>query len=166
MKQELSNAQQNKPQTSGGADQQVKEQEIPQEIQQQDKQKVISTSETKVEITLETLWEKITADAAELGPRISQAVQTADPKRIDENTIRLHITAESHKDLYEKHKKSIYDVLSRELAITDLVFTYELVKSDLEDKRPLKDSEKYLKLVEENPALKLLKDKFNLDIKK
>jgi hypothetical protein len=119
-----------------------------------------------VEVTLETVWEKIIADTKDLGPRISQAVQVAEPKLIDEQTVRLNITADSHIDLYKKHKKRIFDVISRELAMEDLTIVYELVKSELEDKRPLKDSEKYQKLVEENPALKLLKDKFNLDIKK
>jgi DNA polymerase-3 subunit gamma/tau len=117
-------------------------------------------------ITLESVWEKIKSNVQELGPRINQALQAADPKQIDDNTIKLHITAESHKDLYEKHKKSIYDVLSVELGIKNLILTFEMVKSDLEDKRPLKDEEKYQKMVEDNPALQLLKDKFNLDLKK
>ena len=163
----MSNAQSNKVQPEAKVTEPTPQPEQEQETLKAEASVVESVEQTKeVSWTLETVWETIKSNVEELGPRINQAVQAADPKLIDDNTIKIHITAESHKDLYDKHKKSIYDILSMELGIKDLVFTYELVKSELDDKRPLKDVEKYQKMVEENPALQLLKDKFNLDLKK
>lgn len=167
VKQELSNAQSNKVKYETKPIESIPQPEQEQETpKSEEKVEEVVELTNQVTATLESVWEKIKLSVEELGPRINQAVQAADPKLIDDNTIKIHITAESHKDLYEKHKKSIYEVLSMELGIKDLVFTYELVKSELDDKRPLKDVEKYQKMVEENPALQLLKDKFNLDLKK
>jgi hypothetical protein len=125
-----------------------------------------ATEQTNEDKSFDKVWQQILDSAEALGPRINQAIQAANPEILSRNTIKIHITLDSHKELYDKHKGSIYDVLVAELGIKDLKFEWELVKSELEDKRPLKDAEKYQAMVEENPALKLLKDKFNLDIKK
>lgn len=145
----------------------VKQLEQPEQPEQTHQPEIVQPEE-KVEDgnTLEQIWAQIMVTGEELGPRINQALQAANPEKTSDNTIKIQITAESHKELYEKHKASVYDVLVAELGIKDLKFEWELVKSELESKRPLKDAEKYQAMAEENPALKLLKEKFNLDIKK
>ena len=115
---------------------------------------------------LSDIWEQITESLKDDGPRINAAIQQAKPKPVSEDKILIHISAESHKDLYQKFSSKIIDILRKEWNNNALEFEYKLIESETENNRPLTHAEKYKKLSEQNPALELLRKKFNLDIKK
>lgn len=115
---------------------------------------------------LQQIWKKITESLADDGPRINAAVKQANPQKTGENTIQIQVSAEAQKELYAKFESKIIKVLRKELNNESLDIEFKMVENASDANRPLSNAEKYKQMSEENPALELLRRKFNLDIKK
>lgn len=115
---------------------------------------------------IKSIWQEIADSIKDEGPRINAAIQQANPRQKDDNTIEIQISAEQQKELYDKYQAKILEVLRTKTGNKNLKFEFIVNDTQIANNRPKTYAEQYQELSEKNPALELLRQKFNLDVKK
>ncbi|MFO7863068.1 MAG: proline racemase family protein, partial [Salinivirgaceae bacterium] len=124
-----------------------------------------TTSDTTDQSKLDSIWQQIIKSLENDGPRINAAIQIADPKWMNPTQVQINISAEIQKELYQKFEQKIIQVLRNELNNKSLEFIYQIVITEAETNRPLTPAEQFKEMSAKNPALELLREKFDLDLK-
>lgn len=107
-------------------------------------------------------WSKYNKQLDQKGLKIvSSIMQSAIPK-LEDTTIHIEFPNESMKIDLEREQNGLMEFLRRNLKNYDLSLKIT-VNEEITSKQAFTDEEKLAKLIEKNPALKLLKDSFSLE---
>ena len=86
------------------------------------------------------------------------------PVIMDESVVLLKLKNQMQESEIQKDKISIFNFLKRELKNAGLSLEIEMIKVEETGQKAYTSTDKFRLMMEKNPSLKDLKDKFDLDL--
>ncbi len=132
----------------------------------EEKAVVYETASNKplVESEVKSKWLEYAESLKATEPRLYSNLKTYTPTLKDEKTLHLAIINQSQKENLEKRKGEILSFLKKELRNSNIEMLITITKQAKKSTRPYSNTDKYKYLIEKNPVLAKLQQKFNLDI--
>ena len=115
------------------------------------------------EVDFKNQWNKYNQLLDQKGLKIVASIMQSVKPKLDGTTIKLEFPNESMKLDLEREQHGLMEFMRRNLKNHDLTLHIS-VNEEIATKHAYTDEEKLIKLIDKNPALKLLKDTFNLEI--
>ena len=107
-------------------------------------------------------WSKYNKQLDQKGLKIVSSIMQSVIPKLEDTTIHIEFPNESMKIDLEREQNGLMEFLRRNLKNYDLSLKIT-VNEEITSKQAFTDEEKLAKLIEKNPALKLLKDSFSLE---
>lgn len=112
-----------------------------------------------------TAWEKLLAEVKQAKKEYLHAILSEHEPLLDDNhAFTINVLSEVQHQILEQEKGDLLEKIRKWTGYENIKFAYVFLKNDSEIVKPVTSADKFGRMVEKNPHLLLMMEKFGLDI--